>query len=301
MRFIVIAAWAALMPQVVIAGEPVRLQPSSRWVVDYAENSCRLIRKFGTGDSETLLAFESESPDDMDMMLVGKPLESGLLLIDARFLPVQDHADVGMPVKADQSGKPGVLFSHVQFLPDGIKAKLAARRQKLGDRPKALDLAEEQSQRAERLVYASKITELEIEARHGRPVVLETGSMGQPITAFDACSRESLRDWGVDPALEDKIVRPVWLKNRNELINSGDYPRGLLNEGEQSEVKARVLVDASGRVTKCTPLSYFKLPEFNKLVCDRVTQSGKFEPAELADGTKVPSYYTLRFLFRIAY
>ena len=35
------------------AAQPVRLQPSSQWVLDYAENSCRLIRNFGEGDQQT--------------------------------------------------------------------------------------------------------------------------------------------------------------------------------------------------------------------------------------------------------
>jgi hypothetical protein len=74
----------------------------------------------------------------------------------------------------------------------------------------------------------------------------------------------------------------------------------MLDDSQQSDVKARVLVDASGKVTKCTSLSHFKLPEFNQIVCDKITKAGKFEPAELADGTKVPSYYTVAIHFRIA-
>ena len=74
----------------------------------------------------------------------------------------------------------------------------------------------------------------------------------------------------------------------------------MLDQGQESEVKTRVLVDASGRVTKCTPLSYFNLPQFTQLVCDKITRNGKFAPAELADGTKVPSYYTVHINFRIA-
>jgi hypothetical protein len=65
-------------------------------------------------------------------------------------------------------------------------------------------------------------------------------------------------------------------------------------------VKIRVLVDATGRVTKCTSISHFKEPEFNKITCDRFTARARFQPAELADGTKVPSYYVNKVVFRIA-
>jgi hypothetical protein len=60
-----------------------------------------------------------------------------------------------------------------------------------------------------------------------------------------------------------------------------------------------VLVDATGRPTKCTALSHFKEPEFNKITCDKFMSRAHFEPAELADGTKVPSYFVIKVNFRI--
>jgi len=62
----------AVAPSLIAAAEPVRLQPSSPWVVDYAENSCRLIRDFGEGKDKTKLAFESESPGEVDMLAIGR-------------------------------------------------------------------------------------------------------------------------------------------------------------------------------------------------------------------------------------
>lgn len=295
-------ACAAAAPMLVAATQPTRLQPSTPWVVDYAENSCRLIREFGTGDSKTLLMLESDAPDDVDMVLIGKPLASSQDEVPVRFLPVGDDPQKGRVVTS--SGKPALLFSHVWLLPKQEAAKLDAE---IADgeahpnvRPAATDLAEERQREAQRQQFAAQANELEIDARRSRPVILETGSMGAPIKKFDECSRESLRDWGVDPDLQDKIVRPVWLQNTGKLISPEEYPAKMLDQGQQSEVKVRVLVDASGRVTKCTSLSHFKLPEFNKLVCDKITERARFAPAELADGTKVPSYDTLHINFRIA-
>jgi TonB family protein len=74
----------------------------------------------------------------------------------------------------------------------------------------------------------------------------------------------------------------------------------MIMRGEESDVKVRLLVDASGKVTKCTSLSHFKEPEFGQIVCAAITKRAKLEPAELADGTKVPSYYTTRIDFRMA-
>lgn len=52
-------------------------------------------------------------------------------------------------------------------------------------------------------------------------------------------------------------------------------------------------------MTKCTSLSHFEQPDFNNVVCDNFTRRAVFEPAELADGTKVPSYFTIRVVFKL--
>jgi hypothetical protein len=304
MRFHSILICAAAAPLLAAASKPVRLQPSTPWVIDYAENSCRLIREFGADESKTLLLFESEGPDDMDMLLIGKPLRTYGEEVPARFLPVQEKAINGRAVTSTGKGEPGILFGNIQLLPEQEIAKLQARadarRANPRTRPPAIDLVEVRARRAAREEFAKQATELEIDGRPGRPVILETGPMAAPVRKFDECSRDSLRDWGVDPSLEEKIVRPVWLANAGNLISSEEYPKKMLFAGQQSEVKTRVLVDASGRVTKCTSLSHFNLPEFNQLVCDRITGRGRFEPAELADGTKVPSFYTVHIKFVIA-
>ena len=69
---------------------------------------------------------------------------------------------------------------------------------------------------------------------------------------------------------------------------------------QESIVKVRLLVDATGRVTRCTSLSHFKEVAFNKITCDKFMARAHFEPAELADGTNVPSYYVNKINFKIA-
>jgi hypothetical protein len=302
MRFGSFVMCLAAAPMLMAAGKPVRLEPSSQWIVDYADESCRLVRSFGEGSSKTFFQLESDSPGDVDMVLIGKPLESDQEEISAKFLPHEEAAAKGRPVTS--KGGPAILFSTVDLLPAEevakIDAKRAAHKANPDARPPADNLAEQIARRAKRQEFADTANEIQVNTRPGRTVILETGPLGKPIQAFDKCSRDSLRDWGVDPDLEDKIVRPVWLVNVRKLISPDEYPTKMLDDGQQSDVKARVLVDASGKVTKCTSLSHFKLPEFNQIVCDKITKAGKFEPAELADGTKVPSYYTVAIHFRIA-
>jgi Gram-negative bacterial TonB protein C-terminal len=302
MRIHWIAALAALVPALAAAGEP-RLQPSSQWVVDYAENSCRLLRNFGDGRSAVKIGFESDAPGAMDLLAVGKPLESFVDEVPAHFAPVSTRRFKGILAHAVGSNDPAILWSYVTLLPDDVWERLKKEADEHPTppnvRPPPQTVAEKAERKAWRSQFVNAATEIVIESRHDRPVILETGSLGPPIAALDQCSRDSLKDWGVDPDLEDKIVRPVWTADGTLGLTSDDYPTKMLNLGEQSDVKVRLLVDATGHVTKCTSLSHFEHVEFNKAVCAALIRRTVFQPAELADGTKVPSYYTKLVRFRM--
>jgi len=205
--------------------------------------------------------------------------------------------------KSTDNGDAAVFWSRIDLrsedAADRAKKDADARKAHPGERPPALNPAVEAQKKSERQAFAAAVRGLEIDTRKSRPVILDTGSLAMPIKAFDQCSRDSLRDWGVDPEVEEKIVRPVWAPDPKAWFTAEDYPRDMVVRGQESVVKVRLLVDATGRVTKCTSLSHFKLPEFNQVVCDKFTARAHFEPAELADGTKVPSYYVNRIVFRM--
>jgi hypothetical protein len=305
MRCRCLFAVTAITPILIAAAEPVRLQPSSAWVLDYGEDSCRLIRTFGEGKEKTTLVFESDAPNHMDMLATGKPLANYNVGAGARFLPAGGKTFVGQSALSTSSGDPAILWSNVYLVPNPLienrVPEYVDHNLKPALRPPPISLAEQASYKARRQEFAEKSAELEIQTRWKHAFVLETGSMGKAISMFDKCSRDSLRDWGVDPNLEDKIVRPAWTSDASKWFTSDDYPKVMLTSGEVSEVRIRLLVDASGKVTKCTSLCHFKNPEFNEATCNAIMKRATLEPAELADGTKVPSYFTQRVVFRIEY
>jgi hypothetical protein len=291
-----------LTPLLIAASQPVRLRPSSPWDVDYAANSCRLIRNFGTGKTLTKLAFESSTPADMDMMAIGEPIFSHSDMVPARFLPTTSKNFDGKVVKTTD-GAPAILWPGVEFLPDEAIADEAEQdhgKDHPGVRPPGHSLAEQAVRKALHQSFASATSELEIQTSWNRPVILETGSMGEAVRALDKCSEDSLKDWGVDPKLEAQIVRPVFALNPTHWISSDDYPLSLSMNGEESSVLIRLLIDAQGGITKCTAVTHYNEAEFNRITCDLVGRRAKFLPAQLADGTKVPSYYAQRVIFRIA-
>lgn len=304
MRLSSILACAAMAPLIVGAAQPVRLQPSSPWVVDYAQNSCRLVRTFGEGQQLVKLEFQSPAPGETSLLLEGKPLSTDTSTVWATFLPIDSKPLVGTAASTVTRGDPAMLWSSVPMLPDATAAKIKAEEEQLHRkpevRPPALSLDERESRRAQRHTFATTATELEVFTRSDRTVILETGSLGDAFAAFDQCSRDSLSDWGIDPDVQDKIVRDAWAPNSDRWITSGDYPQNMLDRDEESVVNLRVQVDATGKVSNCTSLSHFNAPDFNRISCALVEKRAHFQPAELADGTKVPSYFLLNITFRIA-
>lgn len=309
MRYREFIACISAAPLLIAATEPVRLRPASSWVLDYGENSCRLIRNFGDPAKPTILLFERASPaSGLSMVAIGATLKSSDSQenVTARFLPVDDlKFDNGLPAKSKAHKDPAVLWSRVGFspiielkaaVPEKLKKAMLAAHS--GERPAPTDLAERATSEAERDALTAKVTAIEIAARKDRPVILETGSLGRPIKMLGECTRHQLKGWGVDPEIEAKIVRPAWAPSPHQWFSTNDYPASMVEKGQESVVEARLLVDASGKVTSCASLTHVAAPAFEKAVCDAFTKRAKFAPAELADGTKVPSYYiiTTRFV-----
>jgi hypothetical protein len=75
--FVLLAALA--LPGVGTAKEPLRLQPSSKWNVHYAEDSCRMARSFGEGDQKVVLMVDRYQPGDaLRLSFIGKPAHTRL-------------------------------------------------------------------------------------------------------------------------------------------------------------------------------------------------------------------------------
>jgi hypothetical protein len=113
------------------------------------------------------------------------------------------------------------------------------------------------------------------------------------------CNHEQMADWGLDPSVQDKIVlRAVNKRDLVTLFSERDYPYLPLQAGQMSVVAARLIVGADGKVSRCTSLTPFTGEGFKEVVCKRLSMA-VFEPAQLADGTKVPTYQTVRVRFRM--
>jgi hypothetical protein len=292
-----LSLFAASSP--VSARAPIVLAPLKTWNLHYADNSCKLIRPFGDPARPTVLVLQRLAPDSsMSMLVYGGGLRARGDDRDARaaFLPFANQQfERGAVAKVVENKDSAILWSEVGLVPDKEED---ARSSSSKERP-IVDLAERAARRAEETTRAGQVTALEISEPGGRKVVLQTGPLGRALGMMRECAREQLSYWGLDPATQDKIVRPAQSQGSlARLFKSRDYPASAFATGKQAIISARLIVGADGSVTRCTSLTDFRAPEFEEVVCENLNKA-RFAPAELADGTKVPTYAVVNVRFEM--
>lgn len=287
-------------PAPAAARAPTLLAPVTPWNLHYADQSCQLLRSFGDPAKPTTMVLERISPDSsLSLMIFGPGLRARMDSGTARaaFLPHAKHrfesANVAETVDTKQSA---IVWTNVDLLP-GWEDECFSRKP-AGERP-VRDLARETARRTLEAEMAKAVTGLEITEPGGRKVILQTGSLGRASAMMRECAREQLKNWGIDPDTQDKIARDaVSTKSLADYLDWRDYPVRAIFNGNEAVVRARLNVGADGLVTRCTSLTAYRPPEFAEVVCKNLSKA-KFLPAELADGTKVPTYVVTSVRFRI--
>lgn len=277
------------------ARDVLRLQPSTKWVLEYADENCRLIRSFGQGDQQISLVLDQFEPgDQFRVMLVGKPLKvrSGTANGRLRFGP--NEAESKFEAEAATLGeKPALLVLESQRLAPLTREEQAAsdRANRRGDRfdPAPIGTARE-----------AAATWLEVTRAVPQDLVLVTGPMSQPMAALRKCSWDTVKHWGLDVEQQKTLTRKVSPKNRAAAwLNPSDYPASMVRGGYQGLVTVRMIVDSEGKPTSCHVQWSTQPKEFDAVVCGSTMTRARFEPALDAQGKPVPSFYVLTVRFQL--
>lgn len=277
--------------------EPLRLAPSSPWHVNYAEDSCRLARRFGEGDGAVLLALDRYHPGDaFRLLLAGAPLEGARSTREARlrFGPAEGEQELDY-FKGELGGQPALIFrTRMRIAPFGEAEEALRKRLERARQPHRFDPAKLDPARAEAVRYFS------IDASGLPPIVLETGSLGEPFLALQRCNEELLTHWGIDVEKHRSLSREVApAGNPARWLSTADYPGGPMRRGEQAIVNFRLIVDREGRVEECHIQQATQGDAFERAVCEAVVKRARFEPALDAEGNPIRSYYVNSVTFQM--
>lgn len=281
------------LPAPASAREPAVLAPVKPWNLHYADNSCQLFRQFGDAARPTTFVLERLTPDSpFTMMVFGGALSAKPdgRKATAVFLPGSNPTfDDGEVTETTKGRQTAIHWGRVGLVKEPLDDTVIPDRRR--------DFAKEAALRQREKEVAATITSLQITEPNKRVTVLKTGSLAKVSEMLRACNREQMAEWGLDPAVQDKIVLNAMSKQSlASLFTYNDYPALALQAGQMSIVAARLIVAADGTVSRCTSLTPFVGEGFKETVCARLSKAA-FEPAELADGTKVPTFVTTRIRF----
>ncbi|MFT5329356.1 MAG: TonB family protein [Parasphingorhabdus sp.] len=273
---------------------PIALEPSSNWTVDYADDSCRLIRKFGAEDEIVFAIFNRFSPgDDFQLTVVGKPvaLKHSTRPAAIQFGPTEAEQEHGFVAGTMGDGKPALIF-HGQMR---ISPLTESEQEKIKKSEKGVFVLPPISEERK-----AAVTELTIGRPLSRPVTLKLGAMDKPFAALSTCQDELMTHWGIDVKRHrnlSALTRPDG--NPGRWVNTNDYPRGMLAKGKEAIVHFRMSVDDKGDPTACNIQQSTRPKDFDDVVCRSLMKRAKFTPARDQQGKPIASYYRNSVRFRI--
>lgn len=285
--FVLLAALA--LPGIVAAKEPLRLKPSSKWNVHYADDSCRMARSFGEGDQKIVLMIDRYQPGDaLRLSFIGKPVDTSLNegIVRIRFGPLEAEQEAKFfPGTLNDKTPTLILQSSVRIAPYSPEVLAAYE-----TAPKAAQydfswpkITPEQE---------AAVTYIEVKRATPKPFILETGSLGAPLAALEKCTDELLDHWGIDVAKHATLSRPVRAKgNPGNWVKSRDYPAEMLRLGKRAIVHFRLNVDVAGAPTACHIQQSTRPKAFDDAVCKAIMRNAEFEPALDAGGSPIASYW----------
>ena len=272
------------------AAEPVVLKPSSQWNVDFATDSCRLVRLFGEGENRHFLAFQQYSPGKGFGLTVAGPGFKRFRSLGKTMLNFHDaqapRETLPFTGTIGEFG-PGVIYANIGIEEEPLKDE-ADRDQDLRPGVTMLDLA--QGKQAQFVAL-----------RQGKQEVrLETGPLDKAFAVINQCTLDLVRDWGLDP---DRHVtaqtRPRWT-NQDVVVRriQQEYPAEAARIGEQGIVRMRVIVSAEGTVESCTILKTTQTEELESPAC-RSMKHARFDPALDAAGVPFRSYFVTSLTYKL--
>lgn len=293
--FVLLAALA--LPGLAVAKEPLRLKPSSKWNVHYAEDSCRMGRSFGEGDKKITLLVDRYQPGDaLRLSFVGKPADTSLNegIVRIRFGPaeIEQEAEFYPATLADKT--PSLIIRGsvriAPYSPEVHAAHDAALKAKRYDFEWPQVTPEQEA----------AVTFIEVKRSIRQPFILETGSLGAPLAALEKCTDELLDHWGIDVAKHAALSRKLRPRsNPGQWMKSRDYPLPMLLSGKRAIVHFRLNVDAAGKATACHIQQSTRPKAFDDAVCKAIMRNAEFDPALDAEGKPIASYWLNSVVFHI--
>ena len=264
------------------------LEPSSAWQLDYGEDKCRLVRKFGTAGNEHLLYFEQYAPGASFTLVAAGP---ALKAFQRNRLVSIEFAGNANKIESRGWGEME-LFGPAIYKTDASLSPPPKQEDRDADEEPGLPRIDvTQLSKGGGVTYAAK----------GRRIVFATGNLAAPLGALSDCGTQFVADWGLDLEQHRNATRRTKFgSNMRSVVRSiiQSYPRKALDKGLSGTVKVLVFIDQLGAVTDCRALQVTQFVEVEQRLCEEMKRA-IFVPALDRDGAPMKSYYITDVLYEV--
>ena len=180
--FLTLLCVAPLVGTPASAQESLSLAPSSKWVLEYEKERCRIGRFFGEGDERTVLFFEQYAPDSqLRWIVAGRPLKKLRKNSEARWRYGSTGEWTEVSVRGmSLDGYGTALTSDGEIADERTDRPQPA----VEDRARKLGLPSLDPERVDGL------TSLEIDAPRVGTIALETGALAPLFRSMNACMND---------------------------------------------------------------------------------------------------------------
>lgn len=284
-KLVILGLLASLTSPVFAAPDPkapLALTKTSKWEINYDEDSCHLMAKFGEGPQSAILRMTRYQPGDVfDLNIYGEPFKYAPSTMTVKVAYGTAPAEKREAITGQAGNKLPLLILNGQRL-DSWTSKPDVT-------PPPVTSAQEE-----------QVKFIDLAIAGGKRFRLETGSLGKPMAAMRTCVTDLVKKWGYDPAQQAQLRRPATpKKSPGSWLVDGDYPSGSLFNGHNGLVQFRLDLDQSGAVAGCFVLHRTNPDDFADLTCKLLAKRAKFLPALDKDGKPVRSFFISKARFVI--
>ncbi|HMJ93669.1 MAG TPA: energy transducer TonB [Allosphingosinicella sp.] len=243
---------------------PAPAPPSTgRWISDWGNHICTLIRQ--TGGAEALALSRAPGARTMQLRWVNKDWNARSRVRKAELFLEPGHVRIEEFEAVPLAGHKGVGSEGINY--------------------HVLDQLE--AARSIRLLDG------------GKPVG-EIGLPGadQAVRALRECNDSALRDYGLDPARMASLRElPKWRESSQSLISSLDYPGEAIRLGISGISVVRLDIDIKGKVERCAIVKSSNNSDLDNTTCRGLSRA-HFNPAIGPDGNPVAASIINRIVWK---
>ncbi len=264
----------------------VSLKGSSNWLVDWADHSCVLARKFGTADAPLWLSMRTYTPSyHFEMTIAGKAMSQ---LQPPKSFSIAYGTGSPIEIRRYQVGRiaeygPALIFSGEMAVKDG-------------------DDSDEESREVRAypdVPFEAQLDRIALTTTY-RKLVLNTGPMKKALDSLRQCTDNLVKGWGLDPAVQASLSSRAKTENIRTWAQKiqASYPSDLLAQNKEARVNVLVIVDEQGMPKNCDTWQAFDNTDFKVRACGIILRDARFTPARDKDGRATASYYTTVIVYK---